>query len=142
MKWGAYYVRWRSVDGRRRNRRVGKVRTRGEKDGLTRAEAERESRRIIDAETDQSPVEPATPPPTVDEVVDQLRDKIAIEGARLSYRQNCASMQRVHISPAIGKQRVNSVTHRDVERLAWQLSASACGTRGFVASIRAKASRT
>src|SRR3954463_3523580 len=83
MKWGAYYVRWRSVEGRRRNRRVGKVRTRGEKDGLTRAGAERESRRIIDAETDQSPVEPATPPPTVDEVVDQLRDKIAIEGARL-----------------------------------------------------------
>src|SRR3954449_1483934 len=118
MKWGAYYVRWRSVDGRRRNRRVGKVRTRGEKDGLTRAEAERESRRIIDAETDQSPVEPATPPPTVDEVVDQLRDKIAIEGARLSYRQNCAAMQRVHISPAIGKRRVDRVTHRDIEKLA------------------------
>ena len=118
VKWGAYYVRWRSANGRRRNRRVGKARTRGEKDGLTRAEAEREARRIIDAEIDQPPVEAAEPPPTVDEVVNQLRDKVAIEGARLSYRQNCASMQRVHISPAIGKRRVDRVTHGDIEKLA------------------------
>jgi integrase len=118
VKWGAYYVRWRSADGRRCNRRVGKVRTRGEQEGLTRRDAEREARRIIDAEIDHSPADPADPPPTVDEVVDQLRDKITIEGARLSYRQNCAAMQRVHISPAIGKRRVNGVTHRDIERLA------------------------
>jgi integrase len=117
IKWGAYYIRWRTPDGRHHNRRVGKVRTRGEKDGFTRAQAERESRRIIDAENDRPPVQPAEPPPTVDDVIDQLRDRIAIEGARLSYRQNCAAMQRVHISPAIGKQRVDSISHRDVERL-------------------------
>jgi site-specific recombinase XerD len=61
---------------------------------------------------------PNAPAPTVDEVVDELRGKIAIEGARLSYRQNCATMQRVHSSPAIGKRRVDGVTHHDVERLA------------------------
>jgi hypothetical protein len=40
VKSGAYYARWRSPDGRLLNRRVGKVRTRGEADGLTRAQAD------------------------------------------------------------------------------------------------------
>ena len=47
-----------------------------------------------------------------------MRERITIEGARRSYRQNCESMQRVHVSPAIGKRKVASVTTRDVERLA------------------------
>jgi len=67
VKWGAYYVRWRTPNSRLRNRRVGNVRTRGEKEGLTRRDAEREARRIIEAENDQPPVEPAEPPPTVRE---------------------------------------------------------------------------
>ena len=41
VKWGAYYGRWTSPDGRRVNRRIGKIRARGESDGLTRTEAER-----------------------------------------------------------------------------------------------------
>jgi hypothetical protein len=41
VKSGAYYVRRRTVDGRHPNRRLGKVRTRGEADGLTRAQSER-----------------------------------------------------------------------------------------------------
>jgi hypothetical protein len=110
IKSGAFYIRWRTPDGRHHNRRVGKVRTRGEKDGLTRAQAEREARRIIDAHSDRPPVQPAEPPPTVDEVIDELRDRIAIEGARLSYRQNCAAMQRVRISPVIGTRRVDTRT--------------------------------
>jgi hypothetical protein len=43
--------------------------------------------------------------------------RLVIEGARLSYRQNCESIQRVHISPAIGKRRIDSVTRQDVEGL-------------------------
>ena len=54
---------------------------------------------------------------TVDEVADELRERLAIEGARLSYRQNCESMQRIHVSPAIGSRRVDSVTRQDVERI-------------------------
>jgi integrase len=53
----------------------------------------------------------------VDDLVDALRDRLEIEGARLSYRQNCASMQRVHISPVLGSRAVTSVTSEDVERL-------------------------
>ena len=55
---------------------------------------------------------------TVDQVADRLRERIAIEGARKSYRQNCESMQRVHISPALGKRKIAAVSTEDVERLA------------------------
>ena len=37
---------------------------------------------------------------------------------RLSYRQDSESMQRVHVSPAIGNRRVDSIMRQDVERLA------------------------
>ena len=113
IKSGAFYVRWRAPDGRRLNRRVGKVRARVEKDGITRAEAGRVSRRLVDelnAKAAAAP--PAAPPPTVDEVVDEVRARIEIEGARLSYRQNIESMTRVHVSPAIGKRRVDDGHHQ------------------------------
>jgi hypothetical protein len=50
VKWGSYYGRWRGVDGRFVNKKIGKVRKRGEKDGITRAEAERGLRRLVEAE--------------------------------------------------------------------------------------------
>ena len=116
VKHGSYYGRWRGIDGRLINKRIGKVRTRGAKDGITRAEAERGLRGLVEAESRRpAPVE--EPPRTVDQVADELRERLAVEGARLSYRQNCESMQRVHISPAIGKRRIDRVTRQDVERL-------------------------
>lgn len=54
----------------------------------------------------------------MDDVVEALRERLALQGARLSYRQNCEAMQRVHISPAMGRRRVESITREDVERLA------------------------
>lgn len=38
IKWGSYYARWRMPDGRYVNRELGRVRSPGEKDGLTRPE--------------------------------------------------------------------------------------------------------
>lgn len=55
---------------------------------------------------------------TLDNVADRVRERLVIEGARPSYLQNCASMQRIHISPALGKKRIERVTPGDVERLA------------------------
>ena len=118
VKHGSYYGRWRGVDGRLVNKRIGKVRARGEKDGITRADAERGLRRLVEADRRQPASAPSERSPTVDDVADELRGRLAVEGARLSYRQNCESMQRVHVSPAIGKRRVNSVTQADIERLA------------------------
>ncbi len=48
VKSGAYYARWRTPDGRYLNRRLGKVRARGETEGLTRTEAERAIRRLME----------------------------------------------------------------------------------------------
>src|SRR3954452_2926296 len=117
-KWGAYYGRWRTPDGQRVNRRLGVKRTRGGSDGLTRAQAEQAMRRLQAEDAARRPIEAIAEIVTVDQAAERLRERITIEGARLSYRQNCESMQRVHVSPAMGKRKVASVTTRDVERIA------------------------
>jgi len=99
-KWGAYYGRWRTPDGQRVNRRLGVKRTRGGSDGLTRAQAEQAMRRLQAEDAARRPIEPVVEIVTVDQAAERLRERITIEGA-LSYRQNCESMQRVHVSPAI-----------------------------------------
>ncbi len=117
-KWGSYYGRWRTLDGRFLNRRVGPVRTSGESDGLTRSQAEREFRRIQDAEERRPrPVRGAVVP-TVDEIVDSLRQKLRLSGARPSYLEGCESMQRVHISPQFGGSPITDVDTAQIEALA------------------------
>src|SRR5438270_718059 len=67
-KAGIYYGRWRTSDGRQLHRKVGRVRTPGERDGLTRAAAEREFRRMQEAEErDPRPVR-GEHLPTIDEL--------------------------------------------------------------------------
>ena len=117
-KWGSYYGRWRTLDGRNVNRIIGPIRTPGSTDGLTRTEAERAFRRLQDAEERAPrPLRGATIP-TVDEVTDSLRQKLALRGARRSYLEGCESMQRIHISPRFGDSAVSDVTTAAVEALA------------------------
>jgi integrase len=117
VKWGCYYGRFRTVDGRRVNRRLGPVRQRGSSDGLTKSQAEAALRRLIEAENAPKPPRENEPAKTVDEVVDLLRERLEIQGARLSYRQNCESMQRIHITPVLGRRRIDTVERADVEGL-------------------------
>ncbi len=117
-KSGAYYGRWRTADGRRRNRRLGPKRATGSSQGLTRAMAERALRQLQESDLRAGPSSDDGRGRTVDEAVDALRDRIAVEGGRKSYRQNCESMQRVHISPALGSRRVADVSTAEVEALA------------------------
>jgi hypothetical protein len=85
---------------------------------LTKSQAEAALRRLIEVESNRPPPTPDERPRTVDDVIDLLRDRLEVQGARLSYRQNWESMQRVHVSPAIGARRVDSVSRQDIERLA------------------------
>jgi integrase len=117
-KWGSYYGRWRTSDGRLLNRKIGKVRSTGERDGLTRTQAEREFRRLQQQEEQTPRPRHDAEIPTVDAAGDSLRQQLALSGARRSYRENCASMQRVQISPRLGAMRVTDVTTADVETLA------------------------
>jgi hypothetical protein len=80
--------------------------------------AERALRQLQEAEVREGPASNDGRGRTVDEAVDALRDRIAVEGGRKSYRQNCESMQRVHISPALGSRRVAEVSTAEVEALA------------------------
>jgi integrase len=118
VKWGSYYGRWRMRDGRYLNRRIGAVRQRGSSEGLTKSQAEAALRRLVEHESRRRPAAVAERVRSVDEVIDILRDRLVIQGARKSYQENCESMQRIHISPAIGSRRIEDVTRDDVERLA------------------------
>jgi integrase len=116
LKHGAYYGRWRTLDGRKLNRRIGAVRDENATGGLTRTEAERQFRKLQGAE-ERRPIRAGAERHTLDEVIDSLRRRLAVEGARKSYLQNCESMQRVHISPRLGDS-VDRVTIADVETVA------------------------
>jgi integrase len=118
VKSGAYYGRWRTPDGRLLNRKIGQLRTPGERNGLTRAQAERAFRRLQDAEERVPRQVRGAEVSTVGEVADSLRQKLSLSGARRSYLEGCESMQRVHIEPRLGSSRVNQVTSADVEALA------------------------
>lgn len=117
-KSGSYYGRWRTSDGRQLNRKIGRVRNAGESDGLTRAQAEREFRRLQDAEERTPKPVRGMPRPTVDEVGDSLRRALRLGGARPSYLEGCESMQRVHISPRVGRLAIDDLTTAHVEALA------------------------
>jgi hypothetical protein len=81
IKWSSYYGRFRTPDGRRVNRRIGSARRRGSSDGLTKSQAEAALRRLIEAESNRTPVTADARPRTVDEVIDLLRDRLALQGA-------------------------------------------------------------
>jgi hypothetical protein len=94
------------------------MRERGSADGLTRRDAERALRKLIEVEGAARPIAAGERRKTVDDAVNALRDKLALEGARLSYEQNCESMQRIHISPSLGDRRLDGLSRDDIERLA------------------------
>ena len=119
IKQGSYFGRWRGPDGRLVNRKVGPVRSVGARGGgLTRVQAERELRRIRDAEELAPRPAPGSVIPTVDEVTDLLRQKQRLGGARPSYLENCESMQRVHISPRIGSRPITDIRASHIEAIA------------------------
>jgi len=92
---------------------------RGErKDGLTRVEAERDLRRLVEADAAQAARPAVERAKCVDEAATVLRERLELEGIRSSCRRNLESMQRVYVSPALADRRVDSVRREDIERLA------------------------
>jgi integrase len=114
-KSGSYYGRWRVLDGRWLNRRVGSVRTPGSSDGLTRAQAEREFRRMQEAEETAPRPARGARVRSVDEIASSLRERLELRGVRKSYREACEYMQRVHVGPLLGHRRATEVDRSDVE---------------------------
>lgn len=118
IKSGAYYGRWRTADGRMVNRKVGAVRPVGTREGLTRAQAEREMRRLQEVETVRPAPVRSAERHSVRDAAESLRRQLALEGARKSYLEGCESMQRVHIAPHLGDKPLDKVATAEIEALA------------------------
>lgn len=117
VKWGAWYGRWHTSDGRRVNRRLGPAREPGTATGLTRREVERVFRKVREAE-ETAPRPVLASRATVEDAADSLRRKLAMQGSRKSYLEGCESMQRVHIVPGLDNAPVAAVDRQGVEALA------------------------
>ena len=133
-KHGSHYGRWRTLDGRLLNRKVGAIRTPGSREGLTDAQAEREFRKMQSEEERRPRPVRGADTPTVDDAADSLRRKQKLEGARKSYQEGCESMQRVHISPRLGSLPVTKVSKAHVEALATAMLRRDCHRRQFETS--------
>jgi len=123
-KHGSYYGRWRTSDGRLLNRKLGRARGAGTTDGLTRAQAEKEFRRVQRDEEARPRSGAVERRLTLHDASASLRRRLALEGARTSYLQNCESMERVHLVPALGDRRLETIKRADVEALATRMLAT------------------
>jgi hypothetical protein len=105
-KSGSYYGRWRTPDGRRLNRRLGSVRAPETVTASPRAQAERMFRKIqADEATNSRAKAKRKRAVTVDLAGDALRERLAIEGARLSYRttpSRCSGSRSRRRSASVG----------------------------------------
>lgn len=117
VKGGAWYGRWRTSDARHLNRRLGPAREPGTSTGLTRREVERLFRKVRAAE-EVAPRPIVASRVTIEDAADSLRRKLALQGSRKSYLQNCESMQRVHIVPRLDNAPLAKVDRKDIEALA------------------------
>jgi len=112
---GVYYGRWRSSDGRNLNRKIGRKRATGTREGLTKTQAERELRRMQEQEEQSPRPTREAVRTTVDDAAVSLRRELALRGARKSYLEGCESMHRVHISPRLGDRPLERITTEHVE---------------------------
>lgn len=110
---GSWLASWYAPDGRRIQRKVGPVRRTGESDGLTRAQAEREFRRLREA---KQPVAASAARVTVAEAGAELCRRLEMRGRKKSHRLTVASDLRNHIAPFFGTKMLARITPDDVER--------------------------
>ena len=108
-----WYGKWR-VGGRQVKRRIGVVRQTGSRQGLTRAQAERELRRKIESTV---PAVSAGERRTVEESGEQLVNHLATLGRKPSTLNTYRSLLRAHLSPGLGELTLDRIEPVHVERL-------------------------
>jgi integrase len=108
-----WYGKWR-VGGRQVKRRIGVVRRPGRRQGLTRAQAERELRRKV-----ESTVPAAAPGErrSLEEVGDQLVGHLEALGRKPSTLNTYRSLLRAHLVPHLGDRTLDRIEPVHVERL-------------------------
>jgi len=122
-----WYGTW-WADGRRVKRRIGLKRTTGERDGLTRPQAEAELRRLM---ADVSP-DPATARAmTVTDLGRLYRQHLEAHGRKRTTIASVESVQRIWIDPILGDRAAGNVTIEDVEDLLRTMRAAGVGPKSI-----------
>jgi integrase len=103
---------WYAPDGRKLMRKVGPARTAGERDGLTKSQAEERFRKMRDAERPRQASERVT----MAAAGEELRRRLEIRGRKKSHRLTVASDLRNHITPFFAGKELGRIEPRDVER--------------------------
>ena len=116
IKHGSYYGRWRTPHGGRANRRLGPVRHPGSSDGLTKPQAERRLRQLM-----QEVQSTSTPDRTVADVARLHLDALAAKGRSRSHLETVESHIRVHVMPHLGARPIDRVAEDDVTRFIARL---------------------
>jgi integrase len=128
---GAWYGRWRTPAGRP-HRKIGRARQRGSREGLTRTQAEKRLRQLIDGD---QPLPAAAGIPTVEELGNRLLSRLAAKGRKRSHIESVDSHLRVHIVPYFRDIAVDRIDEAKVERF---LAALRQKSRARTSSTKAK----
>jgi integrase len=104
---------WYGPDDRRIKRRIGPVRTPGGRDGLTKAQAEREFARLREAE---AVVSATTRRVTMHEAGAELSKTLELRGRKKSHRLTVAADLHHHIEPFFEGKDLAKITPQDIER--------------------------
>ena len=107
----SWYGQWRAGDALVK-RKLGEKRRRGERTGMTKAQAEAELRRRIDSER---PTSTTHERPSVGEVGRRYLDHLAGVGRKRSTLMDYESHLRVHLVPFFGSKPLNRIEPGDIE---------------------------
>jgi integrase len=105
-----WYGKWRA-NGRQVMRRIGRKRSVAAKDGLTRAQAESELRRLMAEVRVAAAVGERL---SIHEVAQRYIGHAERRGRKKSTRKNVESEVRVHMAPFFGSRSLDSITPEDV----------------------------
>ncbi len=111
QKAGSWYGRW-LVGEHRMNRKLGRVRQPGTREGLTRSQAERELRRRMERE---HAIVATTARLTVGEAGGRLVDHLEALGRKRSTIEGYCSALNVHLAPFFGDKPLDRIVREDVE---------------------------
>jgi integrase len=105
---------WYGPGGRKIRRKVGPARSPGERDGLTKAQAEERFRQMRGA--DDLAATLSLPRVTMSQAADELGRRLEIRGRKKSHRLTVASDLRNHVVPFFGERDLGTIDPRDIER--------------------------
>jgi hypothetical protein len=110
---GSWVGLWRAPDGLRIKRTIGRARTPGERDGLTKVQAEEAFRRL---RAEEVALAHRVERVTMLEAGEALSARLAVRGRKKSHRLTVGSDLRNHIVPFFAGKELSRITARDIER--------------------------